>query len=91
MQNNAQSVPESGKKGNFWMFFIPSLIGLFLFMAPITFDGGLTIPVAVLAKSLQAAVGDFIVPLVTAIIAFMAVASVVTRIAKPAFINENDF
>ncbi len=65
MQNSAQSVPESGKKGNFWMFFIPSLIGLFLFMAPITFDGGLTIPVAVLAKSLQAAVGDFIVPLVT--------------------------
>ncbi|MFC5080690.1 Nucleoside recognition [Vibrio thalassae] len=91
MQNNAQSVPESGKKGNFWMFFIPSLIGLFLFMAPITFDGGLTIPVAVLAKSLQAAVGDFIVPLVTAIIAFMAVASVVTRIAKPAFINDNEF
>ncbi|KFA98369.1 MULTISPECIES: YjiH family protein [Vibrio] len=91
MQNSAQSVPESGKKGNFWMFFIPSLIGLFLFMAPITFDGGLTIPVAVLAKSLQAAVGDFIVPLVTAIIAFMAIASVITRIAKPAFINNNEF
>ncbi|MCF4172334.1 YjiH family protein [Vibrio sp. McD22-P3] len=91
MQNSAQSVPESGKKGNFWMFFIPSLIGLFLFMAPITFDGGLTIPVAVLAKSLQAAVGDFIVPLVTAIIAFMAIASVITRIAKPTFINNNEF
>ncbi|MGF1748591.1 YjiH family protein [Vibrio cionasavignyae] len=91
MQNSAQPVPETGKKGNFWMFFIPSLVGLFLFMAPISYDGGLTIPVAVLAKSLQAAVGDIIVPLVTAIIALMAAASILTRIFKPAFINNNDF
>ncbi len=91
MQNSAQSVPQSGKKGNFWMFFIPSLIGLFLFMAPISYDGGLTIPVAVLAKALQAAVGDFIVPLVTAIIAVMAAASVLSRIFKPAFITNNEF
>ncbi|MGR5175528.1 YjiH family protein [Vibrio parahaemolyticus] len=91
MQNSAQSVPETGKKGNFWMFFIPSLIGLFLFMAPISYDGGLTIPVAVLAKSLQAAVGDFIVPLVTAIIALMAVASILSRVFKPAFISNNEF
>jgi nucleoside recognition membrane protein YjiH len=91
MQNSAQSVPKSGKKGNFWMFFIPSLIGLFLFMAPISYDGGLTIPVAVLAKALQAAVGDFIVPLVTAIIAVMAAASVLSRIFKPAFITNNEF
>lgn len=91
MQNSAQSMPKSGKKGNFWMFFIPSLIGLFLFMAPISYDGGLTIPVAVLAKALQAAVGDFIVPLVTAIIAVMAAASVLSRIFKPAFITNNEF
>ncbi|MGR5346110.1 YjiH family protein [Vibrio mediterranei] len=91
MQNSAQSVPETGKKGNFWMFFIPSLIGLFLFMAPISYDGGLTIPVAVLAKSLQAAVGDFIVPLVTAIIALMAVASILSRVFKPVFISNNEF
>ncbi|MBY6195613.1 YjiH family protein [Vibrio hangzhouensis] len=91
MQNSAQSVPETGKKGNFWMFFIPSLIGLFLFMAPISYDGGLTIPVAVLAKSLQAAIGDFIVPVVTAIIALMAIASILSRVFKPAFINNNEF
>ncbi|WP_112480392.1 YjiH family protein [Vibrio variabilis] len=91
MQNSAQSMPKSSKKGNFWMFFIPSLIGLFLFMAPISYDGGLTIPVAVLAKALQAAVGDFIVPLVTAIIAVMAAASVLSRIFKPAFITNNEF
>ncbi|MGV2986237.1 YjiH family protein [Vibrio sp. E150_011] len=91
MQNSAQSAPEAGKKGNFLIFLIPSLIGLFLFMAPISYDGGLTIPVAVLAKSLQAAMGDFIVPLVTAIIALMAAASILSRIFKPAFINNNEF
>ena len=34
-------------------FLIPSLMGLFLFMAPMSYEGSYTIPVAVLAKSLR--------------------------------------
>ncbi|WP_375749814.1 YjiH family protein [Vibrio sp. HN007] len=91
MQNNTQSL-ETPKKGNaFWIFLIPSLIGLFLFMAPINYEGDLTIPVAVLAKTLLSVIGDAIVPLVTLVIALTAVASVVYRFIKPNFIANNRF
>lgn len=93
MQDNAQTLesPTQNKQGNFWMFFIPSLIGLFLFMAPISYEGDLTIPVAVLAKSIQAILGDYLVPLVTIIIAFMSVASIVCKLFKPTFITQSAF
>ncbi|MEH0664487.1 YjiH family protein [Vibrio scophthalmi] len=91
MQENAQSINQPKGKKNFWMFFIPSLLGLFVFMAPITFDGDITIPVAVLAKSIQALFGDALVGMVTSIISFMAVASLLCRIKTPAFIANSDF
>ncbi|NVD08865.1 YjiH family protein [Vibrio sp. JPW-9-11-11] len=92
MQNSAQSIEQTkGSKGTFWMFLIPSLIGLFLFMAPISYQGDITIPVAVLAKSIQALFGDFLVNIITAVIAFMAVASALCRIKTPAFISKNAF
>ncbi|CAH0530088.1 YjiH family protein [Vibrio hippocampi] len=91
MTNRVPSSSTDKKKSNFWMFFIPSMLGLFLFMAPISYQGDLTIPVAVLAKHLQVIIGDAMVGLVTIIIGFMALASLVARIAKPHFIRNNEF
>ncbi|MBE4604693.1 YjiH family protein [Vibrio navarrensis] len=82
---------EVAGKNNFWKFFIPSLIGLLLFMAPISYQGELTIPVAILAKLVPALLGDHLVALVTAIIAFMAVASLATKLFQPAKIVKNAF
>ncbi|MCV5959974.1 hypothetical protein OFO30_31820, partial [Escherichia coli] len=87
MHNNTNAT--EAPKGNFWMFFIPSLIGLLLFMAPISYNGDLTIPVAVMAKVIPALLGDALIAIVTAIIAFMAVASVLCKIFKPAAILRN--
>ncbi|MDA0148941.1 YjiH family protein [Vibrio sp. LaRot3] len=91
MNNSAQQTEQPKSKGNFWVFFIPSLLGLFLFMAPVSYNGDLTIPVAILAKSLQALFGDFLVEMVTAIIAFMAATSLACRISTPSFIANNAF
>ncbi|WP_333013470.1 YjiH family protein [Vibrio vulnificus] len=93
MTNNTETaaVPNTEKKANFWKFFIPSVIGLLLFMAPITYNGELTIPVAVMAKLIPAILGDHLIALVTTIIAFMALASLVTKIFKPAKIVNNTF
>ncbi|HAS6346764.1 YjiH family protein [Vibrio sp. IRLE0018] len=93
MTNNTETaaVPETAKKANFWKFFIPSVIGLLLFMAPITYNGELTIPVAVMAKLIPALLGDHLIAMVTTIIAFMAVASLVTKLFKPAKIVNNAF
>lgn len=91
MSNNTQTLTQPKAKGNFWMFLIPSLVGLFLFMAPISYQGDITIPVAVLAKSVQSTFGDYLVGVVTAIIAFMAAASMLFRFVKPAFVANNSF
>ena len=39
-------------------FVIPSLIGVFLFMCPIKFEGNITIPIAVMANWLQGFFAD---------------------------------
>ncbi len=91
MNNTTQKSEKPTSKSNFLTFLIPSLIGLFLFMAPISYNGDLTIPVAVLAKSLQAVIGDSLVAIVTGIIAFMAVATILVKLIKPAFIQDNGF
>ncbi len=94
MQNNTQTLETPVDKksaGSLWMFLIPSLIGVFLFMAPVTYEGSFTIPVAILAKSIQALFGDSLVAILTVIIAFMSVASFATKILKPAFIVNNSF
>ncbi|MGF1755601.1 YjiH family protein [Vibrio makurazakiensis] len=90
MLNNTNAA-EAPKKGSFWIFLIPSLIGLFLFMAPISYNGDLTIPVAILAKSIQALLGDHLVSIIATIIAFMSVASLLCKVFKPAFIEGNSF
>ncbi|WP_439147169.1 YjiH family protein [Vibrio sp.] len=91
MSNNTNTAPTEKSKGSFWVFLIPSLIGLFLFMAPISYQGDLTIPVAILAKSIQAVFGEYLIPIITAIVAFMSVASVLSTIFKPTFIASNSF
>lgn len=91
MSNNTNTAQPEKSKGSFWIFLIPSLIGLFLFMAPISYQGDLTIPVAILAKSIQAVFGEYLVSIITAIVAFMSVASVLSTIFKPTFITSNSF
>jgi nucleoside recognition membrane protein YjiH len=94
MQNSNQTIeaPElESEKGSFWTFFIPSLIGLLLFMAPISHEGNITIPVAVLASSLRSLLGDHLIGLITTIIASMAIFSVLYQFVKPNWIKQRPF
>ncbi|USD66948.1 YjiH family protein [Vibrio sp. SCSIO 43136] len=84
------ALPPSSK-GTFLTFLIPSLIGLFLFMAPVSYDGNITIPVAILAKFLTGALEGSLVAIVTTVIAFMSVATIYNKVAKPAFIANSPF
>ena len=52
----------------FFAFIVPSLIGVFLFMTPVAIGEAMTIPIAVMAKSLQAFVAPFISELILGII-----------------------
>ncbi len=91
MDNTTQTTSSTKSKNNFWIFLIPSLIGLFLFMAPITHNGDITIPVAVLAKALQSVLDGYLVQIVTSVIAFMSVATIANVALKPKFVANNEF
>ncbi|WP_394248199.1 YjiH family protein [Vibrio profundi] len=71
---------------NILVFAIPSLLGLFFFLAPLSIDGKFTFPLALLAKGFKSILGEAILPTVAAVICFSAVASIIATILKPAFI-----
>jgi len=72
-------------------FIIPSLIGLLLFMTPITVNGSITIPIAIISKALQNQMGSSIQLIVTCIVVFMAIASLLTQLMNPKFVRKNIF
>ncbi|QMV16286.1 YjiH family protein [Vibrio spartinae] len=94
MQDNTKAVDvaqpsESGR--DFWRFLLPSLAGIFLFMAPLRYQGDLTIPVAILAAALRDVLDQYIVTLITLIIAGIAGVSLLYRCYQPAVIRRQPF
>ena len=71
------------------MFAIPSLLGLFFFLAPLTYDGQFTFPLALMAKGVKALMGDTILPTITGIICFSALASLIATLVRPPFISRS--
>ncbi|MGF1679904.1 YjiH family protein [Photobacterium minamisatsumaniensis] len=74
---------------NVLMFAIPSLLGLFFFLAPLTINGDFTFPLALMAKGFKALLGEAILPTVAAVICFSALFSVVASTVKPAFVTQS--
>ena len=75
-----------------WMaFVIPSLLGILLFITPVSIGEQFTIPVALLAAALKGAIGDSIAPLITLIIIFTGVMTLVAKAFKPDFISKSSF
>ncbi|MEC4726413.1 YjiH family protein [Shewanella sp. D64] len=72
-------------------FIIPSLIGLLLFVTPISYQDAITIPIAIISKGLQAFLGDSLTAIVTGVVCLTAVASILTKLFKPAFITQHSF
>ncbi|MBB1280462.1 YjiH family protein [Pseudoalteromonas sp. SR41-1] len=64
-------------------FLVPSLIGVFLFMTPISTSQGMTIPIAVMAKAVQAMMLGSAQAIITLIICITGVISVITKVFKP--------
>ncbi|QOY35211.1 YjiH family protein [Anaerobacillus isosaccharinicus] len=89
---------QSGKgKGNkftkedYLKFIIPSIIGLLLFLVPISYGDSITIPVAFLAKQLNALLGTAIPTITVLILAFSFLGSLIAIVLKPEIILKNEF
>ena len=67
-----------------WLvFLIPSLIGVFLFMTPVPSGEIMTIPIAVMAKAIQASFSEIALGLIATIICITGVMSLVFSVFKP--------
>ncbi|MBO1518694.1 YjiH family protein [Oceanisphaera pacifica] len=86
-----QAKQANASKRNLLMFVLPSLLGIFLFMTPVSYQGDLTIMIAVLAKSLQGILADKLPIIVTLIICLSAVLSLWVTLLKPMAILKHAF
>lgn len=73
------------------LFLIPSLIGVLIFMVPMKIKGELTILVAFLSNSLLDKISDILPLILTLIISLSFLGSIISKIFKPKFIQNNTF
>lgn len=72
-------------------FFLPSLLGILLFITPISLGGEVTIPVAFFAKNIQSLLEGYLPLIMTVLITASAFISIITKIFKPKFIVNNEY
>lgn len=93
MKKNTGNLGSCSSKnlGGVLKFVIPSLLGVFLFMTPISIGGEITIPVAVLSKWVQSTFADVLPMVLLLLVMITAVGTLVTKIFSLKFIIKNDF
>ncbi|GHA67062.1 YjiH family protein [Photobacterium aphoticum] len=74
---------------NMLMFAIPSMLGLFFFLAPLSVNGDFTFPLALMAKSFKSLMGEALLPTVASVICLSAVLSLAASVAKPRFVMDS--
>jgi nucleoside recognition membrane protein YjiH len=72
-------------------FIIPSLIGVFFFMIPISYNGDITIPIAVLSGFVQNLLGDLLPGIMTVIIVLTLAGTLLAKLIRPEIIKRNHF
>lgn len=88
---NEKRLPKSQQLKITLKFLIPSLMGVFLFLIPVFYDGNTTIPIAVLAKWLQAVIAPIADKLLFGIVLFSGIATLIASLVKPAFIKNSEY
>ena len=63
----------------FWRFLIPSLIGIFLFVTPIQYEGNLSIPIAVASGFFQNLLGEYATLVIWLIISISAILTLIHK------------
>lgn len=72
-------------------FLIPSLLGVILFMMPITYNGEITIPIAVLSNGLQGMLEHILPTIILILVMITAIGTIIAKLFTPKFIVNNQF
>lgn len=73
------------------MFLIPSILGIFLFMIPISYNDNITIPIAVLSGLVQEWLVDYLPAIMTGIILLTLIGTILMKTVRPEVMNRNPF
>ncbi|MGM0873217.1 MAG: YjiH family protein [Bacillota bacterium] len=82
---------ESYSVKDYLQFIIPSLIGIFLFVIPLSINGEFTISVAILANFVEGLLAGYLPYIATIIIAITALLSLQAKVFKPSYILKSPF
>jgi nucleoside recognition membrane protein YjiH len=75
-----------------WLtFLIPSLAGVLFFVIPVRFEGDFTIPVAILANLLKSGLSEYLTLIITVIVVFTGLMTVITKLFSPEWIIKRRF
>nr|WP_134703641.1 YjiH family protein [Ammoniphilus sp. YIM 78166] len=75
--------------GDLMKFIIPSLLGILLFLVPISYNGKTTIIIGIVAELTQDFIGSALPGLMTAVLVISAVFSLLAIVLKPAWITKS--
>ncbi|MFN7249643.1 MAG: YjiH family protein [Anaerobacillus sp.] len=89
-QSNESAVSAHTKQ-DYLKFILPSLVGLLLFIVPISSGDSITIPVAFFAKTLNDLLGSAVPTITVVIIALSVLGSFIAIVFKPGFILRSSF
>ncbi|MRI31759.1 hypothetical protein EOPP23_01955 [Endozoicomonas sp. OPT23] len=76
---------------NWLAFLLPSLAGILLFVTPVVSEDGLTIPVAILAGMLKSVLAGDMTAIITSVVVFTGLMTIVTKLFAPKLIYNNTF
>lgn len=76
---------------DFFKFFIPSLIGISLFMIPVKINGDITIPIAIFSGWIQDVLAAYLPAIMAVIIVLTLIGTILTKLLQPTFIIKSSF
>jgi nucleoside recognition membrane protein YjiH len=90
-QIRSKEIERSYTAKDYLQFIIPSLLGIFLFVIPLSINGEMTIPVAVLANFVESQLAGSLPYIATFIMVITALFSLLTKVFKPSYIVNSPF
>lgn len=76
---------------DYFKFILPSIVGIFLFIVPIKYNGSVTLPIAFLANWLSNVLAESLPVITVSIFVVIVLFTILTKVIKPALIMKNEF
>lgn len=91
MKDTSISIQKPKPITNIFLFLVPSIVGIVLFMLPISYQDQMTIPIAILSGLVQSGLEGYLPQIMTVIIVVTFVCTALVKMMRPAILARNPF